>query len=317
MANPDYYKTLGVSRTASAEEIRKAYKKLARKYHPDVRPDDKDAETKFKEVQEAFDVLGDEQKRGQYDKFGNAFRGGAGPQAQPFNWGNAGGGPGGPGGSGPIDLGDLFGGQVDLGDLFGGAFGGGGGAGRGGRRARKGEDIAVEADIPFHIAVSGGEYDLHLQRDGKHERLTIKVPAGVDTGSTIRLSGEGQPGQGNGAKGDLLVSLRVAPHPYFRREGNNLLLDVPLTVTEAALGAKVEVPTLSEGTVTLTIPSGTSSGAKLRLRGKGVVDRTTKQPGDQLVVVKIVVPQNANPRAKELLTELAEAAPLHPREHLW
>lgn len=311
MPTADYYKTLGVSRTATADEIRKAHKKLSRKYHPDVNKD-KDAPQKFSEVQEAFDVLSNDEKRKQYDQFGTAFPGGGGgPRGQTYTWSTPG------GGAGPIDLGDLFGGQVDLGDLFGGGFGGGG-AGRAGRRtSQRGPDAELDIDIPFQIACEGGSHELALDRGGKRERLSIKIPAGVDTGSVIRLAGQGHPGSNGGPAGDLLVRVRVAPHPWFRREGNHLLLDVPVSISEAALGAKVEVPTLSEGKVVVTIPPGTSSGAKLRLRGKGVIDRSTKELGDQYVVVKIVVPQKLDERAKQLLKEFSEAAPQSPRMGLW
>lgn len=309
MAEHDYYETLGVSRTASDEEIRKAHKKLSRKYHPDVNKE-KGASEKFKEVQEAFDVLGDKDKRSQYDQFGKTFPGGAGgPRGQPFHWGNAGGGP--------VDLGDIFGGgQVDLESLLGGAFGGGG-ARQGRKRARAGENVEVEAEVPFQVAVLGGSYELNLQRDGKVERLSVKIPAGVDNGSLVRLSGQGQPGMGGGPAGDLHVRIRVAPHPWFRREGKDLVVEVPVSITEAALGAKVDVPTLSEGHVVVTIPPGTSSGAKLRLRGKGVIDISTKKHGDQYVIVKVVVPQKLNDRAKQLLEELTVAAPQNPRAGLW
>jgi DnaJ-class molecular chaperone len=310
MANHDYYKTLGVPRTASADEIRKAYKKLSRRYHPDVNKE-KDAPEQFKQVQEAFEILGDDQKRQQYDRFGSAaFEGGRGPRGQWQTWT----GPGGGGGTGPVDFSDLFGGQIDLEDILGGAFAGG----RPGKRApRRGQDVEVEVEIPFQTAVEGGSYELALNRGGKAERLSVKIPAGVETGSVVRLAGQGEPGPRGGSAGDLLVRVRVAPHPWFRREGNNLLIEVPVTATEAALGAKVEVPTLSEGMVVVTIPPGTSSGAKLRLRGKGAADRTTKQRGDQYVIVKIVVPQKLSERAKELFQEVARAAPQSPREGLW
>ncbi len=313
MAKHDYYKTLGVSKTASAEEIRKAHKKLSKKYHPDVNKE-KDASDQFKQVQEAFDVLSDTEKRQQYDRFGQVFPGGAGPQGQPFNWG--GGRPGG-GGSGPVDFSNLFGGgQVDLEQILGGAFGGGGK--RQSRRGpRRGDDVEVEVEIPFQIAVEGGKYELNLDRGGQRENLSVKIPAGVDSGSLVRLAGQGHPGANGGPAGDLLVRIRVAGHPWFRREGNNLLVDVPVTITEASLGAKVEAPTLSEGTVVVTIPAGTSSGAKLRLKGKGVVDRSTKERGDLFVVVKIVVPRKVGERAQQLLRELAETEPYDPRGGLW
>lgn len=312
MPNNDFYKTLGVAKGATADEIRKAYKKLSRKYHPDVNKD-KEAPERFKQVQEAFDVLGDAEKRQQYDRFGHAFSGAAGPRPQQFNWS----GPGAAGG-GPIDLSELFGGQVDLEQIFGSSFTGQPGGPRQGRRtARRGEDAEVDIEIPFQTAVEGGNYELSLDRGGKTERLSVKIPTGVDTGSVVRLSGQGHPGSAGATAGDLLVRIRVAPHQWFRREGNHLLLDVPVTVTEAALGAKVDVPTLSEGRVVVTIPAGTSSGAKLRLRGKGVLDRSTKERGDQFVVVKIVVPRKLSDRGKQLIKEFADVEPQSPRGGLW
>jgi DnaJ-class molecular chaperone len=322
MPNNDYYEALGVSKTASADEIRKAYKKLSRKYHPDANKD-KDAPERFKQVQEAFDVLGDSEKRQQYDRFGRAFPGGAfpggsGPQGQPggWPWGNRPGGQ--PGGAGPVDFSDFLGGQIDLEQILGGLGGGAGGGRKQSRRAaRRGEDVEVEVEIPFQTAVEGGKYELSLDRGGKHESLSVKIPAGVDTGSLVGLAGQGQPGVNGGPAGKLLVRIKVAPHPCFRREGSHLLVDLPVTISEAALGAKVEVPTLSEGKVVVTIPAGTSSGAKLRLRGKGVLDRSTNERGDQFAVIKIVVPRKPGERARELLKELAEVEPLFPRQDLW
>jgi DnaJ-class molecular chaperone len=207
---------------------------------------------------------------------------------------------------------------VDLGDLFGGAFGGGRGGAAGGRtRPRQGEDLTLEITVPFQVAAEGGDHELTLQREGKPERITIKIPPGVDEGGVIRLAGQGQPGANGGAAGDLLITVHIAPHPWFRRDGADLLLDLPLTITEAALGAKVDVPTLSEGTVTLTIPAGTSSGSKMRLRGKGVLDRRTKERGHLYAIVKIVVPQNLTAEAQVLLRKLAEEAPQSPRAGLW
>ena len=312
MPETDYYKVLGVSREASADEIRKAYRKLSRQYHPDMRPNDKAALEKFKEVQTAFDVLSDTEKREQYDRYGAAFEQAArGGGRNPFQ------GRGGGGGS-PVDINDLFGGQVDLGDLFGRGFGGQRGRGApGGFGPQAGNDLSLEIEVPFQVAAEGGSHELSFQRNGNSERLTVKIPPGVDTGSVIRLAKQGEAGQGGGPPGDLLVTIRVAPHPYFKREGNHLYVDLPLTVTEAALGAKVDVPTLTEGNLTLTIPPGTSSGAKLRLRGKGVMDRQTKQRGDEFAVIKIVVPHDLSPEAQELLKKLAEIAPQSPRQGLW
>lgn len=316
MAESDYYKVLGVAKDASADAIRKAYKKLAREYHPDSKPDDAAAAEKFKEIQEAYSVLGDPEKREQYNRFGAGFRnagaGGRGPYQQ--TWSSSG---------GPIDLGDIFGagGGIDLGDLFGGGgFRGAGGfhgAGRQAPRQSKGQDILLDVEIPFHVAAEGGSHSVSLLRDGSAERLNVKIPAGVDTGSVIRLGGQGQPGFNGGAPGDLKLTIKVAPHPWFRRDGANLSVDVPITPTEAALGAKVEVPTLTEGNVMLTIPPGTSSGTKLRLRGKGVINTKTKQRGDQYVIVKIVVPSDLTPEAADLYRQLAEAAPQSPRSGLW
>ncbi|MBX3437652.1 MAG: DnaJ domain-containing protein [Planctomycetaceae bacterium] len=305
----DYYKALGVSRSASQEEIRKAYKKLARENHPDVKPDDKAAAEKFKQAAEAYDVLGDPEKRKQYDQFGSAYR-----QAGP----TSGGGGGRPFNTGPIDLSDLFGGQVDLEDILGGEFGGGFGGGRRGRAApQKGRDVRTSMVVPFHVAARGGQHEIQLQTDGTPERIDVKIPAGVRAGTVIRLAGLGEPGPAGGPPGDLLISVEVAPHPYFRREGNNVLLDLPLTMTEAALGTKVDVPTIDDVHVTLTVPPGASSGTKLRLRGKGFTDSKSKQPGDQIVVTKIVVPRELSDHAKTLLNDLAAAAPQSPREGLW
>jgi DnaJ-class molecular chaperone len=312
----DYYKTLGVPRNATQDQIRKAYKKIARENHPDAKPGDNAAAERFKQASEAYEVLGDAEKRKQYDQFGDAFK-------YAKAGGGKGGGPfpgGGFGGAGPIDLGDLFGGQLDLEDILGGALGGGRGRARarGGRAAaRQGQDLQTEMQIPFQMAATGGTYDLSVQRNGKVDRISVKVPPGVHEGSVIRLAGEGEPGSGGGRAGDILITVHVAPHPYFRREGNDVLLDLPVTVGEAALGAKIDVPTLAEGNVSLRVPPGTSSGVKLRLKGKGFPDPKTKTPGDQFVVVKIVLPKEVSERAKKLLEELETAAPYSPRVGLW
>ncbi len=309
----DYYETLGVSKTASADEIKKAYRKLSRQYHPDTKPGDKAAEAKFKEVQQAYDVVGDADKRKKYDQFGHTFDQGAGPGGGPFNW------QGGPGGGVQFDFADLFGqGGIDLGDIFGGGGGARGRSGPKGRgRSRKGQDVQATIQVPFHVAAQGGEHVVTMAVGDRSERLTVKIPAGVDNGSVIRLAGQGQPGAGNGAAGDLLVTIQVAPHPYFRREGNNLLVDIPVTITEAALGAKVDVPTLSEGIVSMSIPAGSASGMKLRLRGKGIVDLKTKERGDQYAVLKIVAPKKLDDASQELLRKFAELNPQDPRAGLW
>ena len=314
----DYYKTLGVSRTADAAEIRKAYRKLARENHPDRNQgDDKAAET-FKAVGEAYGVLSDAEKRAQYDRFGANYKqfGGGGRPGGGNPFGGGGGHPfGGAGGGQQVDVSDLFGdGAFDLNDLLGGLGGGarrprGGGSpfggGGGGRpRPRKGADVRTTATVPFTVVARGGEYELNLDRGGQRESLTVKIPAGIAEGGTMRLAGKGEPGAAGGAPGDLLLTVKAASHPVFRRDGANLVMDLPLTPAEAALGAKVDVPTLSEGTVTLTIPPGTGSGAKLRLRGKGLPNPKAGADGDQIVQTKIVVPKSLSDRQRELYDEL-------------
>lgn len=313
MSQKNYYQILGVSRDATQEQIRKAFKKLARENHPDAKKDDPAAAERFKEAAEAYDVLGDEDKRKKYDQFGENwkhFGQGGGPQGNPFR----------NGGPVDVDLRDIFGGQgaVDLEELFGGMFGGGA---RGARtrtpRTRRGEDLAASIVVPFQTAALGGNFDLTVDREGTTEVLGVKIPPGIEDGQTIRLSGQGQPGQAGGAAGDLRVTVNVAPHPYFRREGSNLLIDVPVTITEAALGTRLDVPTLKDGIVTMTLPPGTSSGAKLRLKGKGIAPGRGKNPGDQLVVIKIVAPKHLDDAAKELLEQFAAAHPQSPRDHIW
>jgi len=299
MAKPNYYDVLGVSKNATADEIRKAYKKLARENHPDAKPNDKGAADRFKQANEAYDVLSDADKRKKYDQFGDAYE-----YVQ---------GAGGQGGAGPFpggfDPSSIFGGggDVDLGDIFGGAFGG-----RGRSRARRpsrGEDLQTSITIPFQLAADGGSYDLSLQTDSGVERLAVKVPAGVHDADVIRLSGQGHHGANGGPNGDLLLTIHVAPHPLFRRDGDNITTELPVSVTEAALGAKVEVPTLSEGPVILSVPPGTSSGAKLRLKGKGIANRKTGERGDQFVQIKITLPQSLSAKARELFEELAKELP--------
>lgn len=309
----DYYQVLGVAKTASKDEIRKAFKKIARENHPDAKPGDTAASEKFKQAAEAYDVLGDEEKRKKYDQYG-------------ANWKHAVDGGGFPGGGSPfrsggpvdIDLQDLFGGggAVDLQDLFGGMFGGGG-ARRGRPQARKGQDLQTAITVPFEVAARGGEYDLTLSRDNRAERVTVKIPAGIESGKSIRLAGQGQPGISGGPAGDVLVTVNVAPHPYFRREKNNLVIDVPVTIAEAVLGGKIDVPTLDEGIVTMTLPAGTSSGAKLRLKGKGFQNLKTKMQGDQFVVIKIHAPKEIDDRSRELMQEFATLNAESPRAGLW
>jgi DnaJ-class molecular chaperone len=312
MAEPDFYKVLEVSKSASGDEIRKAYRKLARENHPDVKKNDPQAAERFKQIQEAYAVLGDPKKREQYDRFGSAFfqggrAGGPGPGGQTYTWTSGSGQPP------PFDFGDLFGGGFAFEDLLGSR---GRAGGRGRRPAPRGEDLEAAVRVPFEVAARGGSVDVRVDRDGRTETLSVKIPAGVNEGSVIRLAGQGEPSQFGGGPGDLLLRVDIEPHRYFRREGSDLLLDVPITPAEAILGAKVDVPTLSEGTVVVTIPPGTSSGVKLRLRGKGIVDAQSKKTGDQYVVVKIVVPRDPAATLKDLYRKVSEHE-ASPRAGLW
>lgn len=324
MKQRDYYEVLGVSRTASRDEIKKAYRRLARKYHPDVAKDPQAIEN-FKEVQEAYDVLDDAEKRQAYDRFGHAGlhmgqASGPGPgSGRSYHYRS-----GGPGQKVHVDFSDIFGnGGPDGGFDFADAFGHPGGpsvedffgqarprrTGRAPRQPSRGSDIEYRLQISFHDAVKGATRQIVAavtEPDGKQrrEKIHVKIPPGVDTGSKIRLKGKGQTGP-NGRNGDLLILLDVAPHPYFQRSGDDIILEVPLTITEAALGATIEVPTL-DGAQRVTIPPASSSGRKLRIRGQGAHSRRTGQQGDLLLSLKIVPPAKLDERSKELLDELAQ-----------
>lgn len=294
----DYYKILGVERTASKDEIHKSYRKLARKYHPDMNPDDKAAKKKFQEIQKAFDVLGDAEKRKKYDQFGPAFE----------NMGAGGAWTGG-GGPMPFDLDQVLGGQGgggfqfdgDIGDLFRQFTGGASPNQRTRSRTRgqpvKGNDVSAELTVPFNTAVLGGQASIVLQRGSKREAIQVTIPAGVDSGQKIRLRGQGEPSASGGASGDLIITLSVAAHPHFRRQGQNLELRLPVTVGEALLGAKVEVPTPS-GTVEFKIPAGSSSGRRLRIKGQGVRD-SKGSVGDLFVELSIILPARIDEKGRE------------------
>ncbi|HWA97629.1 MAG TPA: DnaJ C-terminal domain-containing protein [Pirellulales bacterium] len=320
----DFYKTLGVSRSASAEEIQKAYRDLARKYHPDLNPDDKTAKKKFQEVQAAFDVLGDQSKREMYDRYGSSFESaGQHPGGGRASWTTSGGEGG---GFEDVDLSQMFGGGFGgeagggFADLFNQFRGARGGSTRSGRRGRNGprpraSDIESETEIPFNLAVTGGEFHLQVTRASGVETLTVKIPPGVDEGSKIRLRGQGEPGAEGGPAGDLFLKVHVAPHPFFTRKGNNLHVRLPVALREAVDGAQVDVPT-PRGTVSLKVPPGTSSGAKLRVRGYGVATKG-KEPGDLFAEVQIVLPPNLDAEARALIAKLDEHCPTpNPRAKL-
>jgi DnaJ-class molecular chaperone len=313
----DYYATLGVSRSASPEEIQKAYRKLARKYHPDKNPDDASAKKKFQEVQAAFDVLSDAEKRKRYDQFGAGFES-VGAAGGPRTWRyTTTGGPQ----TYPFDFEDLFGGGAA--DVEGGGFAdlfkqfSRARSGRGAARpASRGGDLKHELAVPFATAVLGGEAALTVQRAGGNlETIRVKIPAGIDDGKKIRLRGQGEVAAATGAPaGDILLTIRVSPHPYFRRTGNRLDVRVPVTLAEAALGAKVDVPT-PHGTITLTIPPNTSSGKRLRIKGHGVRP-TGASPGDLFAEIQIVLPQGLSADERRQLADVSNRYPQQPRAEL-
>jgi DnaJ-class molecular chaperone len=315
MAN-DYYATLGVSRSASPEEIQKAYRKLARKYHPDMNPDDATAKKKFQEVQAAFEVLSDAEKRKKYDQFGSDFESvGAGGGPRTWRYTTTGGPQ-----TYPFDINDLFGGgEPDM-------EGGGGFAdlfkqfsrtrgARGGARSARGADLKTDLTVPFATAVLGGEAALSVQRgNGNVETIRVKIPAGIDDGKRIRLRGQGEQGDGSGPAGDILLTIHVSPHPHFRRTGTRLDVRVPVTLAEAALGAKVDVPT-PQGTIALTVPPNTSSGKRLRIKGHGVRP-AGQSPGDLFAEIQIVLPDNLSEDDRQRLAEISNRYPQNPRADL-
>jgi curved DNA-binding protein len=281
----DYYEILGISRSASAKEIKAAYRRLARKHHPDVNPGDKASEERFKEVAEAFAVLSDPEKRARYDRGGHqAF----GPDFDPFAGF------------------DLHGLGIDLGDLselFGGIFGSGRGAGPG--AVRGGEDLVSEARIPFRDAVLGSTLTMSLPTG---EGVKVRIPPGIEDGGRVRLPGKGRAGRRGGRAGDAYLVIRVEPHPRLRREGRDLVGEVPIGVITATLGGKVAVATL-DGQATISIPPGTRSGQRFRLRGRGVPASGGQPAGDLHAVIQIHPPARLDPRSRELFEELARLNP--------
>ena len=361
MSKRDYYEVLGVSKTATQDELKKAYRKLARKYHPDLNKDNEEAAEKFKECNEAYSVLSDDQKRAQYDQFGHAaFENGG------MGGGGGFGGAGGFGGFGGSGMEDIF-------DMF---FGGQGG--RGGSRAKtgpqRGADLRFDLEITFEEAAFGLEKEINLYRDetcdhchgegaepgskvescpecngtgyvrftqntmfgqmvnerpcsrckgegkiisepckecrGKvtvirNKKLKVKIPAGVDNGSRLRVAGEGEAGAKGGPNGDLYVYLYVKPHKFFERDGTTVLCEVPINIVQATLGADIKVPTL-DGQVTMKVPEGTQPGKVLRLKGKGIPSLRGGSRGDQLVRIKVVVPTKLSDKQKDALRKFAD-----------
>lgn len=317
----DFYNVLGVTKSATEEEIQKAYRSLARKYHPDLNENSEEAKSKFQKVQQAYDVLSDKDKRQMYDQIGPDFeryqQGGGGPGGQmPFEFdlnsmfGGGGGQPG--GGFGGLD--DLLRQFQAAGGQGGGNGGYGGqpfGHGPQGRAPRKGSDVKVEITVPFQTAIQGGSANVSFNKGGKVETIEIKIPAGIESGKKLRLKGQGNPSPNQGPAGDALVVVNVAPHPCYVRKRNNLEVKVPISVKEAILGGKIDVPTPG-GTTTVTIPAGSSSGKKLRLKGMGV--KAAGQEGDLLVELEIVLPEVID----DELVKMAESINLtdNPRSEL-
>jgi molecular chaperone DnaJ len=350
----DLYETLGVSKSASQDEIKKAYRKLARQHHPDANPGDTAAEERFKEVQGAYDVLSDPEKRKQYDRFGSANGRGPGPGAGGFNFDG-------------FDISDLG----DLGDIFGGLFGGRGGRAQQQPRGQRGNDLEVDVRLSFEDSLKGVETTIPVQletacrecggsgakpgtaptlcpeckgrgvisesqglfalsqpcprcrgngtviedpcrrchgsgRERRTKRYTVKIPAGVKDGSKIKLRGKGEAGYGGAEAGDLYVVTRVEPSKVYTRRGDDLVVDVPVSYPDAALGAQVRVPT-PDGEVTVKVKSGTEDGTLLRVKGKGAPKLKGSGRGDVLARVKLTVPKKLSKKQRELIEELQKA----------
>ena len=356
----DYYEVLGVNKSASADEIKKAYRSLAKKYHPDMNPGDKEAEVKFKEVNEAYDVLSDSDKKQKYDQYGHAA-------FDPSMGGGQGfGGFGGFGGEG-----------FDFGDIFSSFFGGGGSSSRSRRNMPiEGEDVVTRVTLTFDEAVFGCKKEISFARvegcpecnatgaekgtkpetcqtcggrgqvtvqqqtmlgymqtqracqtcrgtgkiiknpckncNGKayiriNKKIEVTVPAGIDTMQRIVLRGQGSAGRNGGSPGDLIIEVRVNPHEIFERSGNNIYCNIPISFSEAALGAEIEIPVLGGKTESYTIPEGTETGTVFTLRGQGIPDVNTKRKGDLLITVKVQTPKNLNAEQKKILKQFSES----------
>ena len=294
----DYYEVLGVGKNASDDEIKKAYRKLAVKYHPDKNPGDKEAEAKFKEINEAHDVLADKQKRARYDQFGHAGVGGAG--GNPFSGGGAASNP-----FGGFDFNGQtfnfdFGGGGGLDDILGSLFGFGN---AGARRPRRGADYQAAVVLTFEEAIFGTTKTVEVNGG----ELKVKIPAGIDDGMSIRLRGKGGPApEGGSEPGDLYVRVKVKPHKHLTREGAIILSEEKIDMVDAALGCEIEVETV-DGTVTMKVPAGTQSGTPFKLSGHGVPFRADGDRGPHIVTVVVETPRNLTKKQKDLLEEFKSA----------
>ncbi|MDD3818568.1 MAG: DnaJ C-terminal domain-containing protein [Actinomycetota bacterium] len=325
----DYYKILGVNKNASQDDIKKAYRKLARKYHPDTNPDNPEAEEKFKEIGEAYEVLKDPQKRARYDQLG-------------ANWKQyAGAGTGRPGGQRTytydfggkgFDFGDIGSGFSDFFEMFFGKgaeerfsnlgfdFGSNFESGFGGRRSRtatsqKGQDTQSSINITLREAYTGTQRVLKLQKEGKTRTINVKIPRGVKDGSKIRVAGEGAPGVLGGQAGDLYLVIKISPHHFFTRKNDDLYCEIPVTIKEAYYGAKIDIPTF-DGRVMVKIPPKTQSGKTLRLRGKGMPKLRGAGYGDLYAKIKIVLPERLTDEQQRLFDEFAKSYDENPRVNI-
>ena len=298
----DPYTVLGVSKSSSEQDIRKAYRKLAKAYHPDTNPGDAGAEAKFKEAGNAYEILSDKEKRTAYDQ--GMIDADGNPKAHnPFAGG---------GGFGGGQGGNPFGGFDDIGSVFDDLFGGGRARGGRGPQSMKGQDIKSKLVVSFVEAATGAKKEVSLPSGGN---VNLSIPAGSKTGDTLRLKGKGQQSPFGGASGDLLVELTVRDHPFFKAEGDNLVLDLPITLKEAVLGGKVDVPTLS-GKIRLTIAPNTSSGKIYRLKGKGVKKSTKGPEGDLLIRILISLPEQESQELAALVATWDENSSVNPRERI-
>ena len=322
MEYKDYYKILEVDRNASEKDIKRAYRRLARKYHPDVNPGDKDAEQRFKEINEANEVLSDPEKRKKYDQFGSQWReyerAGVNPEDLFRQYGAA----GAPGGTRvryarPEDLQDMFGGAGGFSDFFETLFGGGmrgqgygqpgygqpfgQGAGRRAATPMSGEDVEHPVEISLEEAFNGTTRLLQMG----DRRIEVKIPAGVRTGSRVRVAGEGSAGYNGGPNGDLYLVVEVAPHPMFERDGDDLIVNVPVDLYTAVLGGEAHVPTIKGTRLNLRIPAGTQPDQRIRLRGQGMPQlKTPTQRGDLYARIKVDLPRQIDDRQRELFEQL-------------
>ncbi|MHB8090778.1 MAG: DnaJ C-terminal domain-containing protein [Syntrophales bacterium] len=306
----DYYKTLGIEKGVDQEEVKKAYRKLAMKYHPDKNPNNREAEEKFKKISEAYAVLSDAEKRKQYDTYGSdqfsqrysqedIFRNvDLNEILKGFGFGGMGGGFRSTGRRGGFSF-QTGGGAYD--DLF-----------RGGQSAysvpQKGEDLHYNLSITLEEAVAGAEKQISLRSENGINEITVKIPAGINTGKKLRLSGKGYPGTNNGSNGDLYLNINVLPHPLFARDGNDIYIEKTISFTQAALGGSIEVPTIDGSVKRLKVPSGTQCGAKIRLKGLGIppLKGSGTAHGDQFVKINIEVPRKLSASQTSLIKKLAE-----------